>query len=495
MSIDIVGGKIKLMMRSVRTRFAPSPTGWLHIGSLRTALYEYAFAKSRNGQFILRIEDTDRRRYVPGATEKLCWILKTFGLYWDEGPEVGGPYGPYIQSERVKTGIYRQYAEKLIASGHAYYCFCPSETKEEILSVRKEEKSITRDPCRNFDQKKALARIGAGEKGAIRLRVPDSGEISYRDFLIKKKIKWDLRYVDEAMLLKSDGFPTYHLAVVVDDIEMKISHILRAVEWLPSTPIHLLIFKFLNLPVPEIGHFTLVLDPSGGKLSKRKGSVSCEEYLAAGYLPEAILNFIMLLGWAPKDNREIFTLREFVENFQKGSLQVTNPVFNRQKLDWFNGEYIRRMDDLELQKRIYDFVGAEYDPLLIAKTIPLVKERITTLADYLKLAGFFFKRPSVEKNIFEQDAILHLEKAIKVLNQVTDWRKEAIEESLQRLIKKEGWKIGDFFMNFRIALTGSRFTPPITDSAVILGKKETLSRLNEATEELLCANGETSAVD
>jgi len=474
----------------IRTRFAPSPTGFLHIGGLRTALYAYAFTKSQGGKFLLRIEDTDRNRFVPGSVEKIYEILKKFGLEWDEGPLVGGPYVPYVQSERVATGIYQKYAEKLITDNHAYYCFCPPQTKDEIETEHNQGNIISRDICRDLLPTEARKRIANGEKPAIRLRVPENEIISFTDFVIKKEISWETKFVDEVMLLKSDGFPTYHLAAMVDDYEMKISHIIRGRDWLPSTPAHLLIIKYLGFPRPEICHLTDILDPSGGKLSKRKGNVSCEEFLAEGYLPEAILNFIMLVGWAPKDNRELFTLEEFVANFQKGSLQIANPVFNRKKLDWFNGYYIRKKSDSELisliRSNLSEAVIANFslrpnnvNEDILVKTVPLIKDRITKLSDFTSLAGFLFEKPKVDPSLFDSLSYKeHLSEAAANLTNLTNWTNDGIQTSLTSLISQKGWQTGDFYMSFRIALSGSKFTPPITQSAEILGKEETLLRLN-----------------
>ena len=261
-------------MREIRTRFAPSPTGFLHIGGLRTALYSYAFAKNKKGKFVLRIEDTDQSRYVPGATEKVYQVLKLFGLNWDEGPLIGGPHSPYVQSERVKTGLYQQYAEKLIKEDHAYYCFCSPQTKEEIKKSHQKKEINLRDKCRNLTQKQAEEKIRSGEKAAIRLRVPEQETIRVFDFIRGQEISWFTKDIDEVMLLKTDGFPTYHLGVVVDDSLMEISTILRGQEWLPSTPVHYLLYEYLGFKLPETGHFSLILDPAGGKLSKRKGAVS-----------------------------------------------------------------------------------------------------------------------------------------------------------------------------------------------------------------------------
>ena len=472
-------------MSEVRTRFAPSPTGFLHIGGLRTALYSYAFAKSpafvppsaglragKQGKFILRIEDTDQNRQVPGATEKIFEILKTFGLNWDEGP--------YIQSERVKTGIYKKYAEKLVSEGHGYYCFCPPKSKEEIKETHEQKIIELRDSCRDLPESEAQKRIANGEKAAIRLRVPDNETVSFFDFVINKEISWETKNIDEVMLLKSDGFPTYHLGVVVDDAEMQISHIIRGRDWLPSTPVHLLLFKYLGFKLPQIGHLTDILDPEGGKLSKRKGSVSCEELLAEGYLPEAILNFIMLLGWAPKDNRELFSLAEFVDNFQKGELQIANPVFNRDKLDWFNGVYIRRLsvDKLSEKLKVQSEKFAKLDEGKQISITKLIQDRIEKISDLESLAGFFFKKPLVDVSLFgDLDYKKHLKGAAEVLEKCEPWDNQTIQTALTSLIEKEGWKTGDFYMSFRVAVAGSRFTPPITQSAEILGKEETLERL------------------
>lgn len=468
-------------MNETRTRFAPSPTGFLHVGHLRSCLYAYAFAKSHGGKFLLRIEDTDRKRYVPGSVEKIYEILKLFGFNWDEGPMVGGPYGPYIQSERVATGIYQKYADKLVAEGHAYYCFCPPQTKEEITQEHSRGIIKSRDLCRNLSDNEIKQKLDSGQKPAIRLRVPDNETVSFTDFVMKKEITWETNSVDEVMLLKSDGFPTYHLAAMVDDFEMKISHVIRGRDWLPSAPAHLLVIKYLGFPRPEIGHLTDILDPKGGKLSKRKGSVSCEEYLTEGYLPEALLNFVMLLGWAPKDNRELFTLDEFVQNFQKGDLQIANPIFNRVKLDWFNGVYLRKKTDQELVSLIKPFLKTEIDNDSLIKIVPLIKDRLVKLTDFEVLAAPILNTCStIDPACLSSVKKEHLEGAIKVISEVSDWKLESINEKLMALIKENGWKTGDFYMSLRVAICGCKVTPPINESVVILGKEKTLAQLNQA---------------
>lgn len=468
----------------VRTRFAPSPTGYLHIGGLRAALFEFAYAKSLGGKFILRIEDTDRKRYVEGSVDKLTEVLKVFGITWDEGPQIDGPYAPYIQSLRLASGDYKRYAVKLVEEGRAYYCFCKAKTKEEIKSEHDAKHAQTRDICRDLSPEEAQRRLGSGEIGAIRLRVPDDGEIGYFDFILNKDIVWQLRDVDEAMLLKSDGYPTYHLGVVVDDVEMKISHILRGFEWLPSTPIHLLLFKYFNYDIPKIGHFSLILDPEGGKLSKRKRNVSCEDFLAQGYLPEAILNYVMLMGWAPKDNREFFTLAEYVNTFQQGNLQIANSIFDLKKLDWFNGQYIRQKSDSELIDLFKPYLPKDADNQFLNQITPLIKERIVKLSDINSFAGFFFAAPQVDTQLFGPKSKEHLAVAASTLKQVEVFDKLSLDSALAQCVADNNFKTGDFFMTLRIAITGSKFTPPINESMVVLGKDEVLQRINLVYQKL-----------
>src|SRR3972149_5250271 len=421
----------------IRTRFAPSPTGDLHIGGLRTALYSYALAKHSKGKFVLRIEDTDKKREVAGGKEKIQKTLKTFGLEWDEY---------FVQSELAKDGRYKKAAEELVNKGQAFYCDCqPKNAKEEGFSTD------LRDPCRD----KNLT------SGAIKLKVPNNQKVSFKDFVLAKEVEWDTSSVPDATLLKSDGLPTYHLAVVVDDHEMDISHVLRGHDWMPSTPIHLLVYKFLGYTIPEIGHLTDILDPEGGKLSKRKGSASCEGLLKDGYLPEAILNFVMLLGWAPKDDRELFTLEEFVETFDPKGFQKSNPIFNREKLDWFNGHYLRQKSDGEITKLLLEF-APKADEKLLEQITPLIKEK------------------KADQKLFGPNCRQHLTSAMAKLESLSDWGKDKIDSALIGLIKAKGFKTGDFFMDLRIAIAGSKFTPPITDSIAILGKSETLKRLKEA---------------
>ena len=440
-------------MSKIRTRFAPSPTGSMHIGNLRTAFYAYALAKHEDGDFILRIEDTDKKREVEGGVEDIKDLLSIFNIKWDEY---------YIQSERLD--LYKKAAEKLVLEGHAFYCQCVAKNaKEDGFS------SSLRDPCRN----KNLT------YGAIKLKVPDNEEIKFTDFILGQEISWHSPVVFDATLLKSDGFPTYHLAVVVDDNDMEITHVLRGHDWMPSTPIHLLVYKYLGFDVPAIGHLTDILDPDGGKLSKRKGSTSARGLLGEGYLPEALFNFVILCGWAPKDNKEIFSLDEFVKAFDKKGFQKANPIFNKDKLDWFNGQYIRTLPSNDLVSKFKEISDGfskldEGKQLLITD---LIKDRISKISDLETVAGFFWKEPEVDKSLFGENYKDHLTLVISVLESLKDWNLENLNEKLMEKIKEAGFKVGDFFMTLRIAITGMKFTPPINDSIIILGKKEVLSRL------------------
>lgn len=435
----------------IRTRFAPSPTGSMHIGNLRTAFYAYALAKHNGGNFILRIEDTDKKREAEGGTDEIKKLLTDFNIKWDEY---------YVQSERLP--LYKEAAEKLVKDGYAFYCQC------EAKNAKKEGYSDERrDPCRD---KKLTS-------GAIKLKVPENDVVSFKDYVLNETVEWKTSDVFDATLLKTDGFPTYHLASVVDDHDMKISHVLRGHDWMPSTPIHLLVYKALGYPLPEIGHLTDILDPEGGKLSKRKGSTSTVGLLSEGYLPEALFNFVILLGWAPKDNQELFSLESFVKAFDNKGFQKANPIFNREKLDWFNGYYIRQKNDDELLELLKPFVPENADEKKLMQIIPLIKDRIVKLSDFDSFAGFFFNKKEVDTNLFGADYKKHLSDAVSIIESVKDWKLETLNEKFMEVVKTNGYKTGDFFMSLRVAITGSKFTPPINDSIIILGKDDSLKRL------------------
>ncbi|MFA6072189.1 MAG: glutamate--tRNA ligase family protein, partial [Janthinobacterium sp.] len=325
-----------------------------------------------------------------------------------------------------------------------------------------------RDPCRD----KKLP------SGAIKLRVPGNEWISFKDYVLQKKVSWNSDTIGDATLLKSDGFPTYHLAVVVDDNDLKITHVLRGHDWMPSTPIHLLVYKYLGFPVPEIAHLTDILDPEGGKLSKRKGSTSVRGLLAEGYLPEALFNFVILLGWAPKDNRELFTLEDFVKAFDPTGFQKSNPVFNREKLNWFNGEYIRQKTDKELFKLLRPTVPANVSDTNLNYMIPLVKDRIKKLSDFNELAGYVFKTSNEITPMISSDPsyLSHISLATTALKSIdpNDWTLSNINNELNRVVTENNFKKGDFYMNLRTTISGTRYTPPINETLVPIGSAGTI---------------------
>jgi len=470
--------KPKAKPGGVRVRLAPSPTGMMHVGTAYQAILNWAFAKKENGSFILRIEDTDIKRKVEGAEEAIYQGLSWLGIEPDEDPRKGGPFAPYRQSERLP--LYQKYAHQLVEKGHAYFCFCSPERLSKVRKKRQAQgKPLMYDKkCRALKKKEAEKKAKT-QKYVIRLKVPENEKIVINE-PIRGKIVFDSNTVDDQVLLKSDGFPTYHLAVVVDDHLMKITHGIRGEEWLSSFPKHFLLYKFLGWKPPLYFHTPIIRNPDRSKLSKRTGHTSLAWYREQGYLPEAVINFLCLLGWSHPEEKEIFNMNEFIKFFDLKDLSPVGPVFDLKKLNWLNGVYIRKKSDGELAKLLRKFAPKDVNSTLIAKTVPLVKERMEKLSDYQDLASFFFKRPEPKKNLFEKNAKIHLISSIKVLEKLDKWEEEKIAQVLQGLVKKKGWGMGHFFMNFRVALTGSRFTPPITDSAAILGKAETLTRLNLA---------------
>jgi glutamyl-tRNA synthetase len=458
----------------MRTRFAPSPTGTpesIHLGFIIRALWSYAYARKNNGQFVLRIEDTDQKRSRKDTEEAIYESLKKFGIAWDEGPDVGGDFGPYRQSERLDK--YKEAAQKLVENGYAYYDFdAIQREKEEIKAIYKDEDKVKelkiRPKARENSLEESLKRIEKGDPYVIRVKIPEDRVFEYKDWILKKKIRFFGKEISDMILLKSDGFPTYHLAVVVDDIAMNISHVFRGQEWISSTPIHLYLYEGFNQQIPEIGHFTVILDPrTGKKFSKRDMTAlfGVSTWLDNGYLPEALLNYLMLLGWAPKDNREFFTLDEFVQAFDQDGVQKSNPTFDVNKLDWFNGQYIRKLSvDNLLEKLGID--NNQKNKSIVA----LIKDRLEKLSDFKALTKFFYEQPEVDTSFFGENYKEHLVKAIEGIKNDRD---------LMEIVKENNLKTGDFFMSLRIALTGMKFTPPINESIVILGKEETIDRLKK----------------
>ncbi|MBD3362558.1 glutamate--tRNA ligase [Candidatus Dojkabacteria bacterium] len=494
----------------VKTRFAPSPTGFLHIGGVRTALYSYALARKHNGKFILRIEDTDKKREVEGGVQNIIDMLNILGLEYDEGPIVGGPNGPYIQSKRLK--IYQKKAEKLVEDGKAYYCFCSEDRLEKLRKKQiKEKKQPMYDKkCRDLDPEEARTRIEKGEEYVIRLKIPQNKTLSIDD-AVMGHVEWNSNDVDDQVLLKSDGFPTYHLGVVVDDVLMGVTHITRGIEWLASVPKHLVLFDAFGIEPPVMAHMPVILDPDGGKLSKRKGTVSTEEFLKEGYLPEALLNFLMLLGWsAPLEReygekeREFFSLEDFVELFSLEELNKASPVFNRDKLIWFNHKYINNLspDDfvIEYTKWLNKYSEdenlkneiIEKGPDYLETILELVHERVELLSEISDLIYNFYFKPEtkeIEKILKEHKHTKKLkEKEIqKIISEfsvelneqtsIKNWGHDNWESCIRDIAKKLDIKAGQAFMTLRILTLGSPISPPLFESMEVLGKDEVAERL------------------
>ncbi len=475
---------------NVRTRFSPSPTGTpesVHLGFVIRALWNYALAKKNNGQFLLRIEDTDKKRSRDDTEQAIYDTLKDFGIFWDEGPDIGGPYAPYKQSERLPK--YQKAAHELVEKGFAYYDFdAKAREKEEIKEAYETEEGLKevkeRPAARSADPSEAKKRMESGEPYVVRIKIPEDRVFEFDDWILKKRVKITGKEVSDLIILKSDGFPTYHLAVVVDDLDMKISHVLRGQEWISTTPIHLYIYEGLGQKPPEIGHFTVILDPrTKKKFSKRDltAMFGVRNWLDKGYLHEAILNYLMLLGWAPKDNRELFSLPEFVEAFDQNGAQKANPTFNPQKLDWFNQQYIKKLDQKELVSKMKTFSSRTEQE--IDTVLPLVRERLVTLKDFDELTEYFFTTPKIDQSLFEEhpDSKRVLDNAIETLEK--DFDGKILEENARAFCQTEDIKVGEYFMILRLATTGRSQTPPLWEVMQIIGKDETLKRLKSCLPE------------
>lgn len=459
----------------VRTRIAPSPTGNdIHIGNLYTAYINWAFARKNKGKFIIRIEDTDRERYVEGAEETILSTLEKYGIDYDEGPKKGGQYAPYRQSERLD--IYQKYAAELIQKKQAYYCNCSKERLDEVRKKMIAEKKIPKYDkfCLNR-QAEVKEAIDRGEKYVIRLNVPENEEVVFQD-VIRGEVKINTANLDDQVLIKSDGFPTYHLAVVIDDHLMEISHIIRAEEWISSTPKHILLYKAFGWDLPIFAHLPILRNPDRSKLSKRKNPVWASWYLEQGYLPEAILNYLALMGWSHPEQKDIFSKEEFMQVFSLDRISPVGPAFDPVKLEWMNGQYIMKLSNEELKKKLIEFYNHEFSEEIVGKTVPLVKERIKKLSEYLPLCEFFFKAPE------KYDIEVHnhkelLKKIAQRLSIIEDWKAETIGTQLVELAKELGVKNSEFFMILRVAITGKKITPPLNESLEILGKEQSVIRL------------------
>ncbi|OJX46897.1 MAG: glutamate--tRNA ligase [Chloroflexi bacterium 44-23] len=486
------------MEKTARTRFAPSPTGHMHFGSARTALYDYLLARQTGGQFILRIEDTDKKRTVEGAEEELYAGLRWLGLQWDEGPQVGGQYGPYRQTERKE--IYLQHARRLVETGHAFYCFCTPETikAEREKQIANKENTHYSGTCRNLSLTEADQRIAAGETFVIRFKTPLDGVTRVVDEL-RGEMVIDNRTLDDIILIKSDGFALYHLAAVVDDHLMEITHVFRGAEWLPTFPLHALIHRAFGWVEPKWIHLSVFLKPSGkGKMSKREAadliqdgrSIFIKDLLELGYLPEAVNNWIALMGWSYDDHTEFFTLPDLVEKFSIQKLNPSPAAINFTKLDHFNGLHIRNLTVDDLAQRLKPFfekAGYKVDIDVLRKITPIIQERLVTLDDAIPLAGFFFEEkvsPILDELIAKKlDAAGTLEiarKILAVLEAVPNLELDTVEPPLRTLVEKTGLKPGQVFGILRVAVTGLMVSPPLFESLAIIGREKVIERLKIA---------------
>ncbi len=483
-----------------RVRFAPSPTGHMHLGSARTALYDYLLARQTGGQFILRIEDTDTKRYVPGAEEELMEGLRWLGLEWDEGPDKGGPYGPYRQSERKE--IYQKYAQQLIDSGHAFCCFC---TSEHLARVREEQQKRKEPPhydgtCRNLTPEEVKSRIANGEKYVIRFKTPKEGSTTVHDHL-RGDITVENHTLDDYILVKSDGWALYHLAAMVDDHLMKITHVIRGSEWLPTFPIHHLLYQAFGWEEPVFIHLSLFLKPSGkGKMSKRESaelikdgySIFVRELRELGYLPEAVVNWTSLMGWSYDDHTEFFTLPDLVSKFSIDHLNPSPAAINFTKFDHFNGLHIRALTDEDLARRIKPFFeskGYKTNDETLLKIAPLLKERLSTLEDAPDMAGFFFHEevnPNTDelvgKNMTAKESAIATEKVYELLTKLPDMKVTTVEPPVRELVEGMGYTVGQVFGILRVAVTGQRVSPPLFESIEIIGRDKVLQRIKKAIE-------------
>jgi len=462
-------------MKSIRTRIAPSPTGLdLHIGNAYTALINFIVAKKQQGQFIIRIEDTDRKRLVEGSEDRILESLDWLGIPHDEGPDVGGKFSPYRQSERLP--LYEKYAEELVENGHAYYCFC---TSQRLVEMREKQEANHEPPmydglCKTISSQEAKKRKDAGEACVIRLNVPDSGVTTFHD-LIRGDITFENKLIDDQVLLKSDGYPTYHLGVVVDDHIMGITHIIRGEEWIPSTPKHILLYSFFGWELPAFAHVSVLRNPDKSKLSKRKNPVWVGDYRKKGYLPEALKNYFALMAWSHPEGREFFSVEEMMNVFDISDIQTTAPVFDQEKLRWMNGEYLRKKSDEELCTLIYQYVATltDKEKPMVMKILPLIRDRMKLLSEFESLAGFFFERPHEYERPINPE-LLHIAKEALVS---CDWNHEGMETTIRNASDKARVKARDVFMELRLAITGKTVGPPLLESLEILGSTESLERL------------------
>jgi glutamyl-tRNA synthetase len=486
------------MTAPIRVRFAPSPTGFPHIGGIRTALFNWLFAQRYGGKFLLRIEDTDVARTVEGSVEAIFKGLHWIGLGWDEGPDIGGKYAPYYQSQRLP--LYQEIAKKLVAQGNAYYCYCSSERLDQM---RKDQAAKKLPPgydrcCRDLTPEERAKKEAEGIKPIIRFKIPLTGQTRFTD-LIRKEVVFENSTLDDHVLLKSDGYPTYHLANVIDDHVMEISHVIRGEEWLSSTPRHLLLYQALGYQPPQFAHLPLILGTDRSKLSKRHGAVSIMEYYQQGYLPEAVFNFLALLGWSLDGKTEIISREDLIKNFSLERISPTAAIFNIEKLKWMNGMYMRKLTPEQFYEASQAFLMTDKaaaqtviaNENYVRSVLPLVQERARTLVDVPELTSFFFVDELeyetsllIEKDMTRESALKALEVSYERIKDLTPFDAEPLEKVLRSLATELGMKTGHLFGALRTATTGRTAAPPLFQTMAVLGKERSIKRIEAAISKL-----------
>ena len=487
------------MAQQVRTRFAPSPTGFLHVGSIRTALFDWLFTRHNGGVFILRIEDTDATREVEGAVEAIMDDLRWLNLDWDEGPEVGGNYGPYIQSERL--GKYREAAQQLLAQGAAYKCYC-SQERLEALRVHQTKNKLPPGYdrcCRNLTEAEQAQKEKEGITPVVRLKTFLQGQTVIHD-IIWGDVVFKNNTIEDLVLLKSDGYPTYHLANIVDDHDMQITHVIRAEEWMSSTPCHIMLYNAMGYEVPQFAHLPMLLGSDRSKLGKRHGSTSIRQFREQGYLPETMINFLALLGWSLDDKTEIISREDLIKHFSLERVSKTAAIFNHEKLQWMNGVYIRGLSVDDLTGRVFPFMEKDLPPEVkrpldinyVRQIVPLIRERISTLKDAASYASFFFldeleydSAMLIGKKMTAETVLTALKAAEEKLSSLESFSRDLLEDTLRHLADDLGIKTGQLFNPLRVATTAREAAPPLFETMAVLGKERCLKRIKAALAKLV----------
>jgi len=488
----------KFMTQQVRTRFAPSPTGFVHVGSIRTALFQWLFARQTGGVFVLRIEDTDATREVEGAVQAIMDDLRWLNLLWDEGPDIGGKFGPYIQSQRLEK--YKAAAEILLAHGAAYKCYC---SKERLEALRAKQVQNKLPPgydrcCRNLTPEQQAEKEKEGITPVVRFKTPLQGQTVVHDIILGD-VTFNNNIVEDLVLMKSDGYPTYHLANIVDDHDMEITHVLRGEEWMSSTPCHIMLHNAMGYEVPQFAHLPMLLGSDHAKLGKRHGSTSIRQFREQGYLPEAMINFLALLGWSLDDKTEVISREDLVKHFSLERVSKTAAIFNYEKLQWMNGVYIRGLSIDELTEKVFPFMEKYLPPEIkrpldieyVRQIAPLIRERISTLKDAADYTGFFFLNELsydaamfTDKKMTAEVALTALKGAEAKLSALENFSTDLLETTLRHLAEELGIKAGQLFNPLRVATTARDAAPPLFETMAVLGKERCLKRIRAALVKL-----------